>query len=574
MRQWHHNFQRLVLSLVLAIFWGGNVCSAAVIYKSQDRIHPVVGSKAMVAVQEARAANVGLAILEKGGNACDAAVAVGFAIAVTLPRAGNLGGGGFMMVYEHQPQRVSAIDYRETAPKLAQRDMFLDANGDVDSKLSRDSVLSSGTPGTVAGLILTWKRCGSQPIEALIDPAIELAEKGFVVRADLVDSLARYESRLSDEAKSVFFPNGEPLKVGDVLIQSDLAWSLKQIRKNPDNAFYRGEIAQRFERFMVENGGVMRRSDLMNYRAELRQPIRGTYRGVEIATFPPPSSGGIHLVQMLNILESFPLSEYGLLSANSIHVMAEAMRLAYADRSQFLGDPDFVTVPQDTLISKDYAQRLAQRISLDRVAVSEDIKPGTYFVPESTQTTHFSIVDQYGNMVSNTTTLNFAYGSGKMVPGTGILLNNEMDDFSSKPGVPNAYGLVGGEANAIAPNKRMLSSMTPTFVFKDGAPLMVTGSPGGSRIITTVLQMIVNVVDFDQTIAQATIYPRFHHQWLPDKLFVESGISPDTLSLLRKRGHVISQRPAMGSTQSIMITDQGVFGSSDPRRPGALSVGF
>ncbi|MCP5154671.1 MAG: gamma-glutamyltransferase [Ectothiorhodospiraceae bacterium] len=530
----------------------------------------------MIASQEAMASRIGLEVLEAGGNAVDAAVAVGFALAVTLPRAGNLGGGGFMMVHLAEPGATVAIDYRESAPAAARRDMFLGPDGEVDADRSRFSHLSVGVPGTVAGLTLALERYGTLSLSQALAPAIRLARDGIEVSADLASSLAARRDRLARNpaAAAIFLrPDGSPWQAGDTLRQPDLAWTLERIAAEGARAFYRGEIAERIVSDMAAHGGLVTAEDLAGYRAVIREPVSGTYRGLAVKSMPPPSSGGVHLVQILNILEGYPLGFLGHNSADTIHLMAEAMKLAYADRSQHLGDPDFWKVPVAGLTSKAYAARLRAGIDLDRARPSATIRPGDPAPYESEDTTHFSVVDAAGNAVANTYTINFSYGAGIVAAGTGILLNNEMDDFSAKPGIPNAYGLVGGEANAVGPGKRPLSSMTPTIVLRDGKPYLVTGSPGGSRIITTVAQVVMNVVDHGMNIAAATAAPRVHHQWLPDELRVEDGLSADTLDILTARGHVVAVKNAMGSTQSILRTDDGLYGASDPRRPGALTTG-
>ncbi|WP_251360116.1 gamma-glutamyltransferase [Kangiella sp. TOML190] len=542
-------------------------------YKSMH--HPVVAEKGMVVSQHYIASRVGRDILAKGGNAVDAAVATGLALAVVLPRAGNLGGGGFMLVYLKAEDKVVAIDYREMAPLKAHRDLFLDADGNVDNKKARFSHLSAGVPGTVAGLDLALKKYGTMKWSELIQPAIDLAEQGFIVTWDLANNLERRRTRLQLAAtrKAFYKKDGSSYQAGETLKQVDLAWSLKQLQKEGKKAFYQGAIAKKIVADMKANGGIISLQDLANYQPIERQPVTGTYRDFEVVTMPPSSSGGIHLIQMLNILEQFPVQEFGVNTAKSIHLLVEAMKLAYADRSKHLGDTDFYDVPMDWLISKDYAKHLAKKVNLEKTTASEEIAPGIAPRYESPDTTHFSVVDQWGNAVANTYTLNFSYGSGIVVEGTGILLNNEMDDFSAKPGTPNGYGLIGGEANAIEAKKRPLSSMTPTMLFKDGQLKLVTGSPGGSRIITTVLQMVVNLVDHGMNVAEATHTARIHHQWLPDRLFVEPAINADSLELLKQKGHKLYPSSTMGSTQSIQVGDY-IYGSADPRRPNAEAAGY
>ncbi|GME44889.1 gamma-glutamyltransferase [Pantoea sp. QMID2] len=543
-----------------------------------DTFHPVKAQHGMVASVDALATQVGVEILRQGGNAVDAAVAVGFALAVTHPQAGNLGGGGFMLL-RTASGRATAIDFREMAPGHASRDMFLDKQGNADSKLSLTSHLASGTPGTVAGLALAAKKYGTLPLSTLLAPAIKLARDGIPVNDALADDLKTYGKEVlitHPNSKAIFYkPDGTPWQKGDRLVQKNLAHSLQLIARQGPDAFYKGEIADEIAGEMAQHGGLISKADLAAYRAVERQPISGTYRGYEVFSMPPPSSGGIHIVQILNILENFDLAKMGFGSADAMQVMAEAEKYAYADRSEYLGDPDFVKVPWQALTSKAYAKTLAQQIDVAKARPSSEIKPGKLEPYESNQTTHFSVVDKQGNAVAVTYTLNTYFGSGIVAGKSGILMNNEMDDFSAKPGTPNVYGLVGGEANAVQPAKRPLSSMSPTIVAKGGKTWLVTGSPGGSRIITTVLQMVVNSIDFGMNVAEATNAPRFHHQWLPDQLRVEKGFSPDTLRLLEAKGQHVKVLPAMGSTQSIMIGPDGMlYGASDPRSIDDLSAGY
>ena len=543
----------------------------------RDIFHPVFAENGMVASQEATATRIGVDILKRGGNAIDAGVAVGFALAVTLPRAGALGGGGFMMVHHAETGETVAIDYREMAPAAAHRDMYLDAAGEVDTQLARYTHHAAGVPGAVAGLVHVLDRYGTLPLAEVLAPAIRLAERGILVTRDLSGSLESRRERLQrwPATAAIFYhEDGRPYRPGERLIQVDLAWSLRQIAAHGADAFYKGAIAERIAADMAAHGGPMTLEDLAAYRVAVRAPVRGTYRGYEIASMPPPSSGGVHLVQILNLLEDYPLASLGHNGAEGLHLMAESMKLAYADRSQHLGDPDFWPVPVAGLISKAYAESLRATIDPARARPAAEIAAGDPMPYESPETTHYSVMDRWGNVVSNTYTINFGYGSGIVAAGTGILLNNEMDDFSAKPGVPNAYGLLGGDANSVAPAKRPLSSMTPTILFKDGKPLLATGSPGGSRIITTTLQIILNVVDHGMNIAAATAAPRVHHQWLPDELRVEAGLSPDTIALLESKGHKVVVKNVMGSTQSILRADEGFYGASDPRRQGALTLGF
>ena len=567
---------RLLILLCFG-FPGAAPAQDAAILSAQDIFHPVFAENGMVASQEAEATRIGVAILQAGGNAVDATVAVGFALAVTLPRAGNLGGGGFMMIHEAKSGETVALDFREMAPAAATRDMYLDDQGEVDAARARFSHLSVGVPGSVAGLALASEKYGSLPLAQVMAPAIRLAEQGIVVTAGLAESLEARRERLSrwPAAKAIFFKaDGGAYRPGERLVQGDLAWSLKLIAARGPAAFYQGAIAEKIAANMAANGGLITEADLAAYRPVLRRPATGSYHGYQIASMPPPSSGGVHLVQILNMLEGYLIGALGHNGSATIHLMVEAMKLAYADRSKHLGDPDFWKVPVAGLTAKPYAAQLRKRIDATRAAAAAEIAPGDPAPYESNETTHFSVMDRQGNVVSATYTINFSYGTGIVAPGTGILLNNEMDDFSSKPGVPNAYGLIGGAANAIEPAKRPLSSMTPTILFKDGKPVLATGSPGGSRIITTVLQIILNVVDHGMNIAAATAVPRVHHQWLPDELRVEQGLSPDTLKALEALGHKVVVKNAMGSTQSILRGEAGFTGASDPRRPGALTSGY
>ena len=547
------------------------------IYDTKSIVHPVVANNGMVSTQEKLATEAGLQVLKEGGNAIDAAVTVGFALAVTLPRAGNIGGGGFMMIHLANNTQNIALDYREKAPLKATANMFLNEKGNVDKHKSRFSPLAVGVPGTVAGLIMALDNYGTISLQRALQPAIALAEQGFIVTQDFVDSLrfARIFLEKHPVSTKIFYPNGNFPVVGTIFRQPDLARSLKLIAKEGKKAFYEGEIAQAIVKEMQASGGLITLDDLAKYKPVIRKPIQGNYKGYDIYSMPPPSSGGIHLIQILNILKPFDLKELGHNTAKTIHVMTEAMKLAYADRSKFLGDSDFVPVPINDLISQKYANSLRKKINPNQATPSRKISPGNPLkYQESHDTTHYSVVDKDGNAVANTYTLNFSYGSGITVPQTGILLNNEMDDFVAKPGVPNAYGLTGGEFNAIAPEKRMLSSMTPTIVLKEGKVFLVTGSPGGSRIITTVLQILLNVIDFDMNIAEATVSPRIHHQWLPDDLNLESGINQDTRDLLSKKGHNVVTTRAMGSTQSIMKIEEFFYGFSDSRRREALTAGY
>ena len=538
--------------------------------------HPVYSTTGMVAAQSKIAAEIGAQVLADGGNAVDAAVAVGFSMAVTLPRAGNIGGGGFMLVHDAGSGQTTAIDYREMAPPAAHRDMFLDANGDVDPRISRYSHKAAGVPGTVAGLFLAHEKFGHLSWQRLVQPAIDLARNGIIVTHDLAAQLKRRQERMCRDAAScsyLYKDNAVPYEMGERLIQADLADTLQLIADQGPAAFYLGAIAEKISAEMEAGGGLIDMQALAAYKPVVREPLRGEYRGYEIVTMPPPSSGGVHVIQMLNILEHFPVGSLGWGSADGIHLLAEVMRLAYADRSKHLGDPDFYPVPVDWLTSEEYGVELAASIDMMQARLSNDVAPGVAPIDESPDTTHFSVIDVDGNVVSNTYTLNLSYGSGISVSGAGFLLNNEMDDFVSKPGVPNAYGLLGDKANSIEAGKRPLSSMTPTIVFADGEPWFAIGSPGGSFIITAVLQTIVNVIDHGMNIADATSQPRMHHQWFPDLLRLEAGISPDTIRMLQRRGHnVKTPQRSMGSVQTVAYKDGTFRGATDPRRHNAGAV--
>ena len=546
------------------------------IYRYENLIHPESSSQGMVASQNRWSARIGAQILADGGNAVDAAVAVGFSLAVTLPRAGNIGGGGFMLIHDAESGENIAIDYRETAPMGAKREMYLDADGNVDRRRATFSHLASGVPGTVAGFWHAHQKYGRLPWKQVLEPAIRQARDGIVVSYDLAKILSTNQWRLCrNEATCNYFykEEGEAYKPGDLLVQSDLAATLEQIAEQGADAFYKGEVAQKIVAEMERGGGLIDAASLAAYKPVVRSAVRGTYRGYDIVAMPPPSSGGVHIIQMLNILENFPVAEFGFESADSIHLLVEVLRLAYADRSAHLGDPDFYDVPIDWLTSKSYARDLAATIDMSKARPSEDVSPGVAPANEGIDTTHFSVVDAAGNAVANTYTVNFSFGSGVSVSGAGFVLNNEMDDFVAKPNTPNVFGLVGGEANSIAAGKRPLSSMAPEMVLKEGTLQLATGSSGGSLIISTVLQLIVNIIDHGMNLAEATIAPRIHHQWLPDVVMLEAGFSPDTIRLLQERGHKISpSRMMMGSLQSVGYQDGAFRGASDTRRPNAGSV--
>ena len=547
------------------------------IYAENAIEHPVWAKNGMVASQEALASAIGRDILQQGGNAVDAAVAVGFALAVTLPRAGNIGGGGFMLIHDAKKNETIAIDYREKAPKAAFRDMYLDENGNADEERSRYHGLAVGVPGTVDGLLLALAEHGTMTREQVLAPAIRLAEEGITVTPGLSNSLQGLAERMTkwpSTAKIFYHEDGRALQPGETLKQPELAASLRRIAAQGRDGFYQGETADKIIAAIKGAGGTMTAEDLRDYRSVKREPVRGDYRGYEIVSMPPPSSGGIHIIQILNILEGYDLHASGANTAKTIHLMAEAMQLAYADRAEYLGDPDFIKIPVKGLTSQPYADSLRAKIDPDKARPGAEIRHSDPLPYESDQTTHYSVVDKDGNAVANTYTLNFSYGTGLVADGTGILLNNEMDDFSAKPGVPNGYGLIGGDANAVEAGKRPLSSMSPTIVFKDDKPFLVTGSPGGSRIITTVLQIISNVIDHDMNIAEATHAPRIHDQWTPDEIRVEHALNADTVRLLENMGHKVERKSAMGSTQSIMVTPEGLYGASDPRIEDAATVGY
>jgi len=543
-----------------------------------ERFNPVTSTQGMVSTSHTLATEVALQVLKDGGNAVDAAVTAGFALAVTQPRSGNIGGGGFMLIAPGDGTAPEAIDYRETAPAAATEDLFLDEDGNVDQNRSRFTHKAAGVPGTVAGLALALERHGSISLKQALAPAIKLASDGFVVPRRFSEGLEQARERMTRwpaTLETFYKEDGSAWQPGERFRQPELAATLQRIADQGTDGFYKGETARLIAVEMASNDGLITEADLAGYEPAIRTPVHGTYRGHDIYSMSPPSSGGIHIVQILNILEGFPIGKYGHNSASAIHHMAEAMKLAYADRTQYLGDTDFVDVPVAGLISKGYAEELRGTINADKTRPASEIKPGQPAAYESPETTHFSVVDRWGNAVSNTYTINFSYGSGITVAGAGFLLNNEMDDFSAKPGVPNAYGLIGGAANKIEPGKRMLSSMSPTVVRKNGRNFLVTGSPGGSRIITTTLQVIMNVIDHGMNIQSAVSVPRIHHQWLPDQIRVEQGISADTVKLLQSKGHTVVTDSAMGAIQSIMIGEDGtLYGGADPRRSTSSAMGF
>ena len=571
---------RGTVSVLLLISVGGVAALAQErrVYSPPDlaAVRAVPAEHGMVVAQEKLAAEVGADILRQGGNAVDAAVATGFAMAVTYPRAGNIGGGGFMVIHSAERGEDIAIDYRETAPAATTRDIYLGPDGKPDTDKSRNSALGIGVPGTVAGLSLALEKYGSGrfTLAQILKPAIELARDGFVVTDDLADTLPdmyRRMSRWPGSARIFSRPDGSPLRDGDRLIQTDLAATLTAIAENGARAFYHGPIADRLAKAVSDAGGIMTPEDLKSYQAVIRSPMRGSYRGFDIVSMPLPSSGGTVLLETLNILEGFPLHEMKQGSAPSLHAIVEAMKRAYADRARYLGDPAFVDAPADILISKEYAARQRDAIDLARAtpADASALKPPR----EGSNTTHYSVVDSSGNAVSNTYTLNFPYGVGLVADGIGVLLNNELDDFTAAPGASNAFGLVGYEANLPGPGKRPLSSMSPTIVLKDGKPVLVTGTPGGSRIISAVVQIVIDVVDYKMDIAAAVAAPRVHHQWMPDEVRVERGFPAEVLDGLRARGHQVKEPLGQTSANSIAVTPNGLLGAADPRTRGATAAG-
>jgi gamma-glutamyltranspeptidase/glutathione hydrolase len=539
----------------------------------------VAGEHGVVTSRSALASEVGVDIMIAGGNAIDAAVATGFALAVTYPSAGNVGGGGFAVI-RLADGTIRTLDSRERAPATAHKDMFLDEDGNVIPGLSTRTRAASGVPGTVDGLLMLLDAYGTMSREQVLRPAIRLAEDGFPLTEDLAQQFARVLDQMRDFPASMakFSKNGAPYQAGDIWKQPDLARTLKLIAEKGRDGFYKGETAEKIAAEMEKGLGLITEEDLANYHSVWREPVTGEYRGYKIWGMPPPSSGGALIVQMLNMIEPFGLRGMGWGSPGAIHLMVEAERRAYADRTQHLGDPDYYDVPLAMLTSKEYARKRFSDFDPKRASDSREIGAGSW-PEESPQTTHFSVLDKWGNGVALTTTLNSSYGNKIVVEGTGILLNNEMDDFAAKRNVANQFGLLGREANAIEPGKRMLSSMSPTIVTKEGKPFLLTGSPGGSTIITTTLQVIVNVIDHQMPIDEAVAAPRFHHQWMPDAIWHgPGGIPEETVPVLEKMGHKnISQRFAggIGDANSILFDQKTgkIYGMKDPRSPGG-AVGF
>jgi len=545
---------------------------------------PVRARHGVIASTNEVASRVGIEVMKHGGNAVDAAIAVAFALAVTHPAAGNLGGGGFMMI-RLKDGRTTAIDYREMAPAAATRNIYLDKNGNVieGEGGSIEGYRAAGVPGTVRGMELALKKYGSHRLtwSQLIEPARRLAANGFTVTNTLARGLRGNREYLSKyaETKRIYLNNGKFYNEGDLFVQPDLAATFARLQQRGPNEFYQGQTARMIVDDLKRHGGLITLEDMRDYVAKERETLRGNYRGYEIISMPPPSSGGAVLLEMLNILEGYDLKKMDSASSERYHFMTEAMRRAFADRAEYMGDTDFVKVPVAGLIDKKYAAQLRNSISPDRASSSEQVKAGKPLGYESEETTHFTVVDAEGNAVANTYTLNNSYGSAVVAKGTGLIMNDEMDDFAAKPGTPNLYGLIQGERNAVAPHKRPLSAMTPTFVLrKDGSLWFTVGSPGGPTIINTVLDVITNVIDYNMSIQQAIDAPRIHHQWLPDELVYEPyGLAGDTQQALRARGHKLTDKPRyLGDCEGIMIEEKtGVrLGATDPRRSDGLAVGY
>ena len=581
--QYYNYFQQLALSAFILIICSSNILAQS--YEPIGTINPnnyepaqkniAQGKNGMVTTQHFLATAVGEKILNSGGNAYDAAIAVGFTLAVVLPRAGNIGGGGFMVIHDSTLNKQFSIDYREKAPINSDKDMYLNSDGTFnDQKLSTFGYLASGVPGTVAGLWEVHSKFGSLEWSKLLEDAIYYAENGFYITPYLSDMLVKYESKLSfyPETKKIFQKNNPDFE-NKKLVQKDLAKTLKLIAQYGRDGFYLGPVAEKIHTQMQLNGGLITKDDLENYQPVWRTPLKSTYRDTEIITMGPPSSGGVHVIQMLNILESHNVSKIEHNSSEYINLLTEIMKYAYADRSKYLGDPDYYEVPVSQIISKNYAKTINEKINIGKVTPSSVIYPGTFSDNESYETTHFSIVDKDGNAVSSTYTLNSTFGSGVVIKNTGILMNNEMDDFAAAPGIPNQFGLLGAEANQIVPGKRPLSSMTPTIVMKDGDFFFTTGSPGGSRIITAVLQSIINIVDYGMNLEEANAAKRIHHQWQPDLLQIESSIDPEIKNQLLELKYNIKIINPATCLQTIMYKDNMYYGYGDFRRPDAFASG-
>ncbi len=565
----------LVSGLVLVASHGSMAASIA----------PVAAENGMVVTAQHLATQVGVDVLRHGGNAVDAAVAVGYALAVVYPAAGNLGGGGFMTL-QLADGRKTFLDFREKAPLAATANMYLDKDGDVVKGLSTYGHLAVGVPGSVSGMEYAREKYGTMTRAALLAPAITLAEKGFALNQGDVEIFQTATTQFGKDpaTAAIFLNKSQAFQAGDRLVQKDLAKVLKTISQRGTDGFYKGAVGSAIVKSSQSGGGILTQADLDQYRTRELAPIECDYRGYHVVSAPPPSSGGVVICEMLNILEGFPLKELGYHSAQAVHYQIEAMRHAYVDRNSYLGDPDFVTNPVARLTDKAYAAQIRAVIDPSKAAVSSDLKPGV--APhEGSNTTHYSIADRWGNAVAVTYTLNDWFGAKVTVPGTGVLLNNEMDDFTVKVGVPNLYGLVQGQANAIAPGKRPLSSMSPTLVSKDGKPVMVLGTPGGSRIITAVLLTLLNTIDYGMTLQEAVDAPRFHQQWLPDLTYVENfALSPDTRSLLEARGHKLGPAQPANHMTAVLIGAPSLegkpvgknrfYGANDPRRNTGLALGY
>jgi gamma-glutamyltranspeptidase / glutathione hydrolase len=570
-------FLSVAIAASLILQTNSNVTSLAASREPVRARHGIVASTNEIAT------NVGVDIMKRGGNAVDAAIAVAFALAVTHPAAGNLGGGGFMMI-RLQDGRTTAIDYREMAPAAATRNVYLDKNGNVieGEGGSIEGYRAAGVPGTVRGMELALKTYGSGKLSwaQLIEPARRLAANGFTVNHSLERSLRGSRDYLSQypETKRIYLNNGKLYSEGDRFVQPDLAATFARLQQRGPNEFYEGQTAQLIAADMKRHNGLLTLEDLHGYVAKERQPLRGNYRGYEVISMPPPSSGGAVLIEMLNILEGYDFKKMDWASSARYHLMTEAMRRAFADRAEYMGDTDFVKVPIAGLVDKKYAAQLRNTINPERASTSEQVTAGKPLGYESEETTHFTVVDAAGNAVSNTYTLNNSFGSAVVAQGTGLIMNDEMDDFAAKPGTPNLYGLIQGERNAVAPRKRPLSAMTPTFVLRqDGSLWFTVGSPGGPTIINTVLDVITNVVDYGMNIQQAIDAPRIHHQWLPDELVFEPyGLSGDTQTALTARGHKLAKPRYLGDAEGIMIEEKtGMrLGATDPRRSDGLAVGY
>jgi gamma-glutamyltranspeptidase / glutathione hydrolase len=552
----------LFLRCLTIVFAGILICNT-VIAQQKNEGYP----NGMVVCAYPDAARVGLNILKKGGNAIDAAVAVHFALAVTYPEAGNIGGGGFM-VFRSAKGETNTLDFREKAPALASVNMYLDASGNVISGLSLSSHKASGVPGSVDGMVEAHRKYGKLKWAELLQPAVDLAQKGFNITRRLATDLNNLQASVKKQNPGKnYFIKDTPWQEGDLLLQQDLAKTLMLIRDKGRAGFYSGIVADEIADEMKQGDGLISKADLAAYHSVWRKAIKGTYRKeYTVISMPPPSSGGIALIQLLKTVEKYPLHSWGYNADSTVQLMVEAERRVYADRSKYLGDPDFYKVPVDSLLKSAYITARMANFSWKQASASSSIQPGTFAGYESDQTTHYSIVDKAGNAVSITTTLNGTFGSKIVVKGAGFLLNNEMDDFSSKPGTPNMYGLVGGKANSIQPGKRMLSSMTPTIIEKNGKLFMVVGTPGGSTIITSVFQTVLNVIDFNMDIQGAVAARRFHHQWLPDKVDAEKdALSPTTITTLQQKGYTIVERGSPGHVDAILKTQNGYQGGADPR---------